>query len=84
MSSASTVVVRVALRRVRGLILRLVRRRTAAVVAGLSLAAPAAWLEFGGRDVWWADGLGLVLGATGVALIWIGVAGVTPDWIDET
>jgi hypothetical protein len=74
----------VPLRRVRGLILRLVRRRPAAVVAGLSLAAPAAWLELGGPDAWWAEGLSLVLGATGIALIWIGVVGATPDWIDET
>ncbi len=72
------------LRRARGFILRLVRRRRAALVAGLALAAPAAWLEFGGAtDAWWVDGLSLILGATGIALVWAGVVGVTPDWIDE-
>jgi hypothetical protein len=72
-------------RRVRGFILRLVRRRAAATAAGLALAAPAAWLEVGRPiDAWWVDGLSLILGATGVALVWIGAVGVTPDWIDET
>ncbi|MBI3402803.1 MAG: hypothetical protein HY048_15410 [Acidobacteria bacterium] len=72
------------LRRARGLVLRLVRRRSPAIVAGLALAAPAAWLEFGARTgAWWADGLALVLGATGAALIWTGVTGLKADWVDE-
>jgi hypothetical protein len=55
-----------------------------AVVAGLVLAAPAAWMEFVARaDAWWVDGLALVMGATGIALIWTGLTGVPPDWVDE-
>jgi hypothetical protein len=74
-----------AVRRVRGVFLRLVRRRPLAIAVGVLLAAPAAWLEFGGGSggVWWLDGLGLVLGATGAALIWAGLTGPRPDWIDE-
>jgi hypothetical protein len=61
-----------------------VRRRRLSVVTGLLLAAPAAWVEFSGGDfVWWARGMALVGGATGVALLWSGVAGLGPDWIDE-
>lgn len=73
-----------ALRRARGALLRLVRRRTAAVIVGLALALPAAWMELSGRyDAWWVEGLSLVLGATGIALFWTGLTGVSPDWIDE-
>ena len=72
-----------AVRRVRGVLLRLVRRRRLAIMAGVTLAAPAAWLEFGGgSDVWWLNGLALVVGATGVALLWAGLTGTRPDWID--
>jgi len=73
------------LRRVRGLLLRLVRRRAAAIAVGAALSIPAAWMEFGGRfDAWWVGGLSLVLGATGVALLWTGLTGARPDWIDRT
>ncbi|MBZ5556644.1 MAG: hypothetical protein LAO77_05145 [Acidobacteriia bacterium] len=73
-----------ALRRVRGALLRLARRRPMAIIAGLALAAPAAWLEFGaGIDAWWANGLALVMGATGVALMWTGLTGLRADWVDE-
>ena len=73
-----------ALRRARGALLRLVRRRRLAIVVGTTLAAPAAWVEFVGRDVpWWVAGLSLVLGATGVALIWTGLTGMRPDWVDD-
>ncbi|HEX7559920.1 MAG TPA: hypothetical protein VF386_12020, partial [Usitatibacter sp.] len=51
------------------MILRLVRRRLLAIVIGLALAAPAGWIEFGGRDrMWWVEGLALVVGATGLAI----------------
>ena len=71
------------MRRARGVLLRLVRRRGVAILAGVALAAPAAWLEFSGRyDAWWIEGLALVMGATGVALLWIGLTGIKPDWID--
>lgn len=72
-----------ALRRARGVILRIVRRRPLAIAVGAALAGPAAWLEVGGRSgPWWLDGLGLLLGATGAALIWTGLTGSRPDWID--
>jgi hypothetical protein len=70
-------------RRARGAILRLVRRRPLAVTVGAALLAPAAWLEFSGRSgAWWIDGLGLIAGATGAALLWTGLMGARPDWID--
>ena len=72
-----------ALRRARGIVLRIVRRRAAAVAVGLALALPAAWVEFSGRyDAWWIEGLSLVVGATGIALLWTGVTGAAPDWVD--
>ena len=71
-------------RRVRGVILRFVRRRPLAMACGLALIGPSVWLEFSGRDAaWWADGLGLVLAATGAALVWTGLVGLPPDWIDD-
>ena len=73
-----------ALRRVRGVILRLVRRRAAAMAIGLALAVPAAWVEFSGRyDAWWMQGLALVVGATGLAIFWTGLTGPSPDWVDD-
>jgi hypothetical protein len=72
------------LRRVRGAVLRLIRRRSQAVVAGVALTLPAVWIEFGSRyDAWWIDGLALVAGATGMALLWAGVTGARPDWIES-
>jgi len=71
------------LRRVRGVLIRLVRRRALALSIGAALVAPAFWVEFSGRShPWWVDGLGLVLGATGVAVLWSGLTGLRPDWID--
>ena len=71
-----------ALRRARGFLLRLVRQRRRAVIVGLVLAVPAAWLEIR-SDVWWTEGLALVLGASGLALFWTGLTGASPDWIDD-
>ena len=72
------------LKRTRGALLRLARRRWLAVLAGLALGMPALWLKLsGGYDDWWVDGLSLVLGATGAALMWTGLVGVRPDWIDD-
>ena len=69
------------LRRARGVLLRFVKRRAAAVSVGLALVVPAAWVEFSGRyDAWWIDGAALIVGATGIAILWTGVAGVAPDW----
>ncbi len=72
------------LRRVRGVLLRLVRRRLLVILVGLSLAVPSAWIEWSGRPMpWWAGGVALVAGATGVALVWTGLSGERPDWIDS-
>ena len=71
-------------RRLRGWLIRLVLNRTLSVLLGLLLLAPAAWLFFG--DYAWetpvTDGLQLVLGATGAALLFAGLGGRRPDWID--
>ena len=72
------------LRRARGMLLRLVRRRTASIVVGLVLAGPPACMEFRGQyDAWWIEGLNLVFCATGLALIWAGQTGARADWVDE-
>lgn len=72
------------LRRARGVVLRLVRRRPAAMIVGLTLVVPAAWVEFSGRfGAWWVEGLSLVVGATGLAIFWTGLTGPSPDWVDE-
>jgi hypothetical protein len=73
------------LRRARGLMLRLVRRRVLAVAVGTALVLPAAWLELAAHlDAWWLEGLALIAGATGLAILWTGIAGVPPDWIDTS
>ena len=73
-----------ALRRMRGVLLRLVRRRGLAMAIGLALAIPSAWLEFSGRfGGWWVEGLALVVGATGIAIFWTGLTGASPDWVDS-
>jgi hypothetical protein len=72
------------LRRVRGGLLRFIRRRSLAIVTGLALIVPAAWVEFSGRVMpWWAGGVALIAGATGAALLWTGIVGAAPDWIDD-
>jgi hypothetical protein len=72
------------LRRARGALLRLVRRRVLAVIIGLLLVLPAAWIEFNSRaDAWWLDGAALVVGATGLAFAWTGLTGVKPDWMEN-
>jgi hypothetical protein len=68
----------------RGFLLRFVRRRPMAIGVGLALVVPAAWIEFAGRyQVWWLDGLALVVGATGLAILWTGITGPSPDWVDD-
>jgi hypothetical protein len=73
------------LKRLRGSVLRFVLKRPAAITLGLGLAAPSAWLLF--HDLPWetpvTDGLGLILGATGVAFLLAGIGGRRPDWIDR-
>jgi hypothetical protein len=69
------------MRRARGVLLRFVRRRLLSAAVGLALTIPSAWIEFSGRaDAWWMDGLALIAGATGLALLWTGLVGVAPDW----
>ena len=64
--------------------LRLVRRRPLAIAVGLALVLPSAWIEFGSRDDgWWIQGLALVVGATGLAILWTGITGPSPDWVDD-
>ena len=71
------------MRRVRGALLRLVRRRPLVMAIGIMLVAPAAWVEFVASDVsWWEEGLALVVGATGLALFWTGLTGASPDWVE--
>ena len=71
------------MRRLRGVILRLVRRRALSITIGLLLAVPAAWVQLsGGYDEWWIEGLSLVVGATGIALAWTGLTGPSPDWLE--
>lgn len=71
-------------RRIRGWLLRLALNRAASVVLGLVLLGPSVWLLIG--DYRWetpiTDGLQLVLGATGAALLFAGIGGRRPDWID--
>jgi hypothetical protein len=71
-------------KRLRGWLLRLVLRRRISIGLGLILLAPAAWLFVG--DYRWetpvTDGLGLIIGATGAALLLAGIGGRRPDWID--
>lgn len=71
-------------RRIRGALLRLVRARWPAVALGGALLAPAAllWLEEYPWETWYTDGLALVLGATGAALVLAGVSGARPDWVE--
>ena len=72
------------LKRLRGSLLRFVLRRPAAIALGLVLIAPAAWLLV--QDLPWesaaTDGIGLILGATGVAFLLAGLGGRRPDWIE--
>lgn len=73
-------------RRARGAVLRLAHARLAATMSGLALAGSSALLlvvDFAWES-WFTDGLGLVLGATGVALIAMGLGGRQPDWIDPS
>jgi 4-amino-4-deoxy-L-arabinose transferase-like glycosyltransferase len=71
-------------RRLRGLVLRLVLNRRAAIAAGVVLAAPGALLM--SRDYAWesgvTDGLALLTVATGIALAWAGTTGRKGDWVE--
>lgn len=70
------------MKRLRGWLLRLVLKRPVAIGLGLCLLAPSAWLL--AQDVRWespmTDGIGLIMGATGAALVLAGIGGRRPDW----
>ena len=71
------------MRRTRGILLRLVRRRALSMALGLVLVVPAAWVEFAAASApWWLQGASLVVGATGLALFWTGLTGPSPDWVE--
>jgi hypothetical protein len=70
-------------RRVRGWLLRLVRRRRLSMAIGLAFVIPSAWVEFGGHySSWFIEGTALVVGATGLALMWTALTGLSPDWVE--
>lgn len=72
------------LKRLRGSLLRFVLKRPAAIALGVLLTAPSVFLLI--QELPWetpvTDGLGLVLGATGVAFLLAGIGGRRPDWIE--
>ena len=72
------------LRRLRGVVLRLTFDRRVAVLVGVALVLPAVALATGDYpwETWVSDGCGLVAGATGVAVLVIGLGGRRPDWVD--
>ncbi len=71
------------LRRTRGTLLRVVRRRMLSVSVGLALAVPSAWIQWGWTDApWWMQGVSLIVGATGLAFTWTGLTGASPDWVE--
>ena len=70
------------LKRLRGALLRLVLNRSVAIALGTALLLPSVWLL--ANDFAWetavTDGLGLIFGATGAALLFAGIGGRRPDW----
>lgn len=71
-------------RRLRGALLRLAFNRPAAFAAGLACAGCAVWLAAmdAAWESWVSDGLGLVAGATGAALILAALGGRRRDWVE--
>jgi len=72
------------LRRWRGALLRLALRKTMALSVGGACLVPG-FLLLAGNYAWESgatDGLALLLVATGMALMWTGLTGRKPDWID--
>lgn len=71
-------------RKLRGRLIRLVLNRRRAILAGSMLGVPSAWLLFAdyGWENRYTEALGLICGATGVALVLAGIGGRRPDWIE--
>ena len=72
------------MKRTRGMLLRVALSRRPALLIGLALLVPAAAIAVGDYrwESWLTDGLGLIGGATGAALVLTGLAGRRADWID--
>ena len=64
------------------MLLRLAFRRRLAFVAGTGCIGIAVWVAAG--EYMWesalSDGLAMIVGATGVALVLIAIGGRQPDW----
>ncbi len=71
-------------RRIRGTFLRLMLNRPLAIAAGALVASPGVVLLV--NEYPWetgaTDGLALVAFGTGIAMMWTGVRGRRPDWVD--
>ena len=71
-------------RRARGAILRLAHASVSAAIVGSTFMLVSAGLivfEFSWES-WMSDGVGLVLGGTGAALVTIAITGRRPDWTE--
>ena len=69
-------------RRLRGLVLRLAYHQKFALMFGVFCLAAAFWLAT--NDYSWegsfSSGFGMIIGATGVALVFMALSGRQPDW----
>ena len=69
-------------RRLRGLVLRLAYHQKFALVFGVIFLAVAFWLAV--NDYSWegsfSSGFGMIIGATGMALVFMALSGRQPDW----
>ncbi len=72
------------LRRLRGWLLRIVFDRRTSAIIGSVLVATFALLRIVAFpwESWLTDGLNLLIGATGVALLVTAISGRRPDWIE--
>lgn len=69
-------------RRLRGLLLRIAYHRTFALVSGAVCLVGAFWLAV--NDYSWegsfSSGFGMIIGATGMALVFMALSGRQSDW----
>ena len=70
------------IRRLRGLLLRLAYHRKFALVSGAACLVGAFWLA--ANDYSWegsfSSGFGMIIGATGMALVFMALSGRQSDW----